>query len=84
MFLIGAVLLLTPTFVYLLDQTSLSVPGDPLTWSLILGIAGLFLLGISQRHDVRRALISTVFGLVLLGVQLYIIALYVLDNGNVT
>lgn len=75
---VGILLILSPTLFFLLDQTAITIPGDPLTISLVIGLLGLILLGASQRHDRGRLILAVILGVAVFALQLFGIASLVL------
>ena len=74
----GILFLAAPVWLFLLDRADTLPPTfDPLTWSLVLGVIGIALIGFSRRHSVKRALLFALGAAVILAVEIYAIAAYV-------
>lgn len=72
-------LLFAPTILFLQDQVWDILPGDMLTWGLILGGIGLALLALRQRATMPRVIATLLGGIALLAAQFYAIAALVVS-----
>lgn len=82
MFIVGVILIFAPLLTFVGDQLGMSFPFDALTFSVITGGIGVLLLGISQRQNMRRAVIAILVSIIVLALQVYGIAALVLQQSD--
>lgn len=83
MIILTILLLFAPSIIFVIDQMSGALPFDGLTVSLVLGIAGVILLAVRQRHALGRLVLALLLGAAFVALQVYAIAYLVAGSiGN--